>query len=282
MELLKKISEITKILDNQKNLGKKIGFVPTMGYLHEGHKSLIEKARKENDIVVVSVYVNPKQFAPGEDFDTYPRDIERDYKLCEELNVDYIFAPSDEEMYTAGFDTYVAPSPKMMNIMCGISRPIFFIGICTVVTKLFNIIKPDKAYFGEKDAQQLAIIKRMVKDFNIPIKIVGCPIVREEDGLAKSSRNVYLNEEERKIAPVLRESMLSALQLINDGERSAKVIFNHIADIINSKKYTEIDYVEIVNFDTFDKLETLSGNILIAMAVKVGTTRLIDNTTLTL
>lgn len=277
MKIIKSIQETKLILEKLKKNNKKIGLVPTMGYLHEGHESLIKKARLDNDIVVVSIYVNPTQFAPNEDFKNYPRDLERDSKICEKLGVDYIFYPSDEEMYAEGFSTFVTPLENMTNILCGITRPTHFKGVCTVVLKLFNIIEPNNAYFGEKDIQQLAIIKRMVKDFNIKVNVVGCPIIREQDGLAKSSRNVYLNEKERKVAPVLRKSIVSAVKLIENGEKNSATILEHIKNILNNEKYTKIDYVEILNFDTFAKIEEIKGNILIAMAVYIGKTRLIDN-----
>lgn len=277
MEVIRSIEDIRKIVYKNKFEGKKIALVPTMGFLHDGHKSLMKAARKDNDIVIVSVFVNPTQFGPNEDYDSYPRDIERDSKICESEGVDYIFTPDPEIMYPDGYSTFVLPGEHMTNILCGVSRPGHFRGVCTVLTKLFNIISPNNAYFGEKDIQQLGIIRRMVKDFNYDINIIGCPIVREDDGLAKSSRNVYLNSEEREIATVLRKSLLKADELIKSGEKDVLVIKNLIEDMINSEKYTRIDYVEIIDFDTFNKIEKVEDKTLIVMAVYVGKTRLIDN-----
>lgn len=277
MELIESIDSIRKILTKERSQGKKIGYVPTMGYLHEGHMSLIKSARENNDTVVVSIYVNPTQFGPDEDLENYPRDIERDSKICRDLGVDYIFYPSDKEMYPDGFSTFVTPSEKMTNILCGVSRPIHFRGVCTVLSKFFNILYPDNVYFGEKDIQQLAIVKRMVKDMNFDVNIHGCPIVREEDGLAKSSRNVYLNEKEREAATVLRRSILSGVEMLENGEMDIKVILSKIVSIINKEPLAKIDYVEILDFNTFDRIEKPVYDTLIAMAVYIGNTRLIDN-----
>lgn len=277
MELIESIDSIRKILTKERSQGKKIGYVPTMGYLHEGHMSLIKSAIENNDTVVVSIYVNPTQFGPDEDLENYPRDIERDSKICRDLGVDYIFYPSDKEMYPDGFSTFVTPSEKMTNILCGVSRPIHFRGVCTVLSKFFNILYPDNVYFGEKDIQQLAIVKRMVKDMNFDVNIHGCPIVREEDGLAKSSRNVYLNEKEREAATVLRRSILSGVEMLENGEMDIKAILSKIVSIINKEPLAKIDYVEILDFNTFDRIEKPVYDTLIAMAVYIGNTRLIDN-----
>ena len=248
-----------------------------MGCLHEGHKSLIDKAVANNDIVVVSIFVNPIQFGPGEDYDKYPRDLKADASLCESAGVDYVFAPEAEQMYPDGYSTFVVPSEKMTDIMCGKSRPGHFRGVCTVLTKLFTIVGPTRAYFGEKDIQQLAIVKRMVKDFNLPLEIIGCPIIREEDGLAKSSRNMYLSPKEREAATILRKSLLSAKDMVEGGEKSPEKIYNKVIEVIKSEELARVDYVELVDFDTFDRIDTLAETNLIAMAVYIGNTRLIDN-----
>lgn len=274
-KLIESISSMREVLKECR--GKKIALVPTMGCLHEGHRSLMKKAREENDLVVVSVFVNPTQFGPGEDYDSYPRDIDTDLAICKAEGVDYVFHPSDREMYPEGFSTYVVPGENMTNIMCGISRPIHFRGVCTVLSKLFNIVKPDKAYFGEKDIQQLAIVKRMVKDMNFDIDIIGCPIVREADGLAKSSRNKYLNDKEREAAVVLRESLLVADQMISEGEKDAVKIKAAVIERISEENLARIDYVELLDFDTFERKSKIEGNMLLGMAVYIGNTRLIDN-----
>ncbi len=277
MKVIRRIEEIVEITRKIKADGYSLGMVPTMGCLHEGHKSLIKKAVDNNDKVVVSVFVNPTQFGPDEDYESYPRTLEADAKLCEEIGADYIFHPEPEEMYPEGYSTFVVPSEKMTNILCGITRPGHFRGVCTVLTKLFNIIRPDRAYFGEKDIQQLAIVKRMVTDFNFGIDIIACPIVREDDGLAKSSRNTYLNAEERQAATVLRRSILEGKKLIDSGVLIKEEVLKTIKSVIESEKLARIDYVEIIDFDTFDQVDLIKDNTLIAMAVYIGKTRLIDN-----
>ncbi|KGF13102.1 pantoate--beta-alanine ligase [Peptostreptococcus sp. MV1] len=277
MKVIRRIEEIVEITRKIKADGYSLGMVPTMGCLHEGHKSLIKKAVDNNDKVVVSVFVNPTQFGPDEDYESYPRTLEADAKLCEEIGADYIFHPEPEEMYPEGYSTFVVPSEKMTNILCGITRPGHFRGVCTVLTKLFNIIRPDRAYFGEKDIQQLAIVKRMVTDFNFGIDIIACPIVREDDGLAKSSRNTYLNAEERQAATVLRRSILEGKKLIDSGVLIKEDVLKTIKSVIESEKLARIDYVEIIDFDTFDQVDLIKDNTLIAMAVYIGKTRLIDN-----
>ncbi len=253
-----------------------MGLVPTMGYLHEGHKSLIDRAVKENDRVVVSDFVNPIQFGVNEDLSTYPRDIEADKKLCEAAGADLIFHPTPEEMYAADFSTYVEMQ-KVSEGLCGKSRPTHFRGVCTVVNKLFNIVMPDRAYFGEKDAQQLAVIRRMVRDLNIDIEIVGCPIIRESDGLAKSSRNTYLNEAEREAALVLSKAVFAGKKMMEEGERDAKEVLSAMRGIIEAEPLARIDYVEMVDADSIEPLERAEGRVLTAMAVYIGKTRLIDN-----
>jgi len=248
-----------------------------MGYLHEGHESLIKRAVAENDEVVVSIFVNPMQFGPTEDLASYPRDLKADSKLCENAGAKLIFHPEPEEMYDSGFCSYVDMN-GLTDALCGLSRPIHFRGVCTVVNKLFNIVAPDKAYFGEKDAQQLAVVKRMVKDLNMDIEIVGCPIIREEDGLAKSSRNTYLSSESRKSAVILSKAIFMGKKMIEDGERNANNVIDAMKDMINSVPLTNIDYVEIVDVNTMKSIDVIAGEILCAIAVNVGNeARLIDN-----
>lgn len=275
MKLVKTIKEIRKIVSEWKKEGLTIGFVPTMGYLHEGHQSLIKNAL-ENDKVIVSIFVNPIQFGPGEDFATYPRDIDRDIEKCSEAGADLIFAPLPEEMYLNDFSTFVDMTGPTDDL-CGKARPGHFKGVCTVVNKLFNIVAPDKAYFGEKDAQQLAVIKRMVRDLNINIKIIGCPIIREKDGLAKSSRNTYLSVEERKAALVINKALTSGKNMIQNGEKNPDKIVSAITSVINEEPLAKIDYIKIVDADTISAVSEINENILVAAAVYIGKTRLIDN-----
>ncbi|GGK24608.1 pantothenate synthetase [Caldalkalibacillus thermarum] len=257
----------------------KIGFVPTMGYLHDGHLSLVKEARKECDVVVMSIFVNPLQFGENEDFDRYPRDLERDKALAREHGVDYLFVPDVNEMYPQHPLTSVSVS-TITEVMCGASRPGHFTGVATVVTKLFNIIQPDYAYFGLKDAQQVAVIQQMVKDLNIPVTIKPCPIVREKDGLAMSSRNVYLSEEERKQALYLYKSLREAKALVEGGERNTDRIKTRMEKMLRSQPLIEIDYIDIRSFPELKSLESLhglKGQVIVAVAVKIGRTRLIDN-----
>ena len=276
MNILKTISEVRNEVKNWRKQGLSVGLVPTMGYLHEGHKSLIERACKENDKVVVSVFVNPTQFGPGEDLATYPRDIQRDAALCEDAGAALIFNPEPEEMYFDDFHTYVTME-SLSDELCGKTRPIHFRGVCTVVSKLFHIVAPDRAYFGQKDAQQLAIIKRMVRDLNFDIEIVGSPIVREADGLAKSSRNTYLNPEERKAALVLSRAVRLGQELIQKGERNADVIVEKMKQLIEEEPLAKIDYVQAVDAISIQPVAEIKGTVLVAMAVYIGKTRLIDN-----
>lgn len=276
MKISGSISEVRQIVKEWRKEGLTVGFVPTMGYLHEGHKSLIDKAVKENDRVVVSVFVNPIQFGPTEDLASYPRDLERDAKLCEEAGANLIFHPEKEEMYFDDFSSFVEVQGVSKGL-CGKSRPIHFRGVCTVVTKLFNIVKPDRAYFGQKDAQQLAVVKRMVRDLNMDIEIIGCPIIREEDGLAKSSRNTYLSPEERKAAVILSKSLKLGKEAIEAGERDSKKIIDIITNNINTEKLAKIDYVEIVDPLSIENIDKIENSALVAMAVYIGKTRLIDN-----
>ena len=274
MQVTKTVEETRKQIKQWKKEGKTIGLVPTMGFLHEGHASLIRKCREQNDIVVVSDFVNPTQFGPNEDLEAYPRDFERDSKLCESLGADLIFAPSPEDMYHhphafVSIDT-------LSETLCGKTRPIHFKGVCTVVTKLFHIVAPDRAYFGEKDAQQLAIIRKMVKDLNFDIEIVGCPIVREEDGLAKSSRNTYLNDKERQAALCLSRAVKTGKEVIYTGA-DAKEVLNPMKAIIEAEPLARIDYVMMVDALTMQPIEKADRDVLVAMAVYIGKTRLIDN-----
>lgn len=259
-----------------KNQGLTVGLVPTMGYLHEGHQSLIKKAVEENDRVVVSVFVNPIQFAPNEDLETYPRDLEADKRLCDSTGADLIFHPTPEEMYPDGFSTHIQMD-NLTKELCGKTRPTHFGGVCTVVGKLFNIVQPDKAYFGQKDAQQLAIIKRMVRDLNFDIEIVGCPIIREPDGLAKSSRNTYLNADERKAALILSKAIKLGEEMVEGGERNAQTIIKAMTDKINTEPLARIDYVNVVDALSIEPLDVVKGEVLVAIAVYIGKTRLIDN-----
>ncbi|MCB5868368.1 pantoate--beta-alanine ligase [Faecalicatena fissicatena] len=274
MQVTKTVEETRKQIKQWKKEGKTIGLVPTMGFLHEGHASLIRKCREQNDIVVVSDFVNPTQFGPNEDLEAYPRDFERDSKLCESLGADLIFAPSPEDMY---HDPHAFVSiDTLSETLCGKTRPIHFKGVCTVVTKLFHIVAPDRAYFGEKDAQQLAIIRKMVKDLNFDIEIVGCPIVREEDGLAKSSRNTYLNDKERQAALCLSRAVKTGKEVIYIGA-DAKEVLNPMKAIIEAEPLARIDYVMMVDALTMQPIEKADRDVLVAMAVYIGKTRLIDN-----
>lgn len=276
MKVVGTIKEVRELVKEWKKNGETVGFVPTMGYLHEGHGSLITKARENNDKVVVSIFVNPMQFGPTEDLDSYPRDLEKDSKFCESLGADLIFHPEPEEMYHEDFSSYVDMS-VLTEELCGLSRPVHFRGVCTVVTKLFNIVQPDNAYFGQKDAQQLAIIKHMVQDLNMDINVVGCPIVREEDGLAKSSRNTYLSPEERKSALILSKTVKLAKELIDAGEKDADVVVAKMKENIETEPMAKIDYVKAVNGLTMQQQKEIKAPMLIAMAVYIGKTRLIDN-----
>ena len=276
MEILTTIKETRDKVKEWKAQGLKVALVPTMGYLHEGHRSLIDRAHKENDKVVVSIFVNPMQFGPNEDLDAYPRDLDRDAAICEAGGVDIIFHPSVEEMYGPDFQSY-ADMHVLPEKLCGASRPVHFRGVQTVVSKLFHIIPAQRAYFGQKDAQQLAIIRRMVIDMDFDIEIIGCPIIREDDGLAKSSRNTYLSEEERKQAVILNHSLNNGMEAIEAGEKDAAKIKQIITDNLNTCPLAKIDYVEVVSFDTIQPIEKVEGAVLIAIAVYIGTTRLIDN-----
>lgn len=276
MELVTTVEEVRSRVKQWKKEGLTVGLVPTMGYLHDGHKSLIVRAVKENDRVVVSDFVNPTQFGENEDLGSYPRDIERDSKLCEEAGAALIFHPAPEEMYAPDYCTFVDMN-KLTDVLCGKTRPIHFSGVCSVVSKLFNIVTPDRAYFGQKDAQQLAVIRRMVWDLNFGIEIVGCPIVREPDGLALSSRNTYLNTEERKAALVLSQALKLGKDMMESGETDAVKIRKAMVEHIEKEPLARIDYVEIVDADSLECVQKIENKVLTAMAVYIGNTRLIDN-----
>lgn len=276
MIICKRISEVREILKGQREKGSRISLVPTMGYLHRGHLTLVEEAKRDGAFVVMTIFVNPLQFGPKEDFSSYPRDLERDAKLAEEAGVDILLNPEVEEMYPSKNLTHVEVG-ELGDSLCGASRPGHFRGVTTVVSKLFHIVQPDRAYFGQKDFQQYLIIRRMVRDLNFPIEIIAVPIVREEDGLALSSRNVYLSPEQRTEALVLNRSLQAAEEWIRDGERRAEVIEERIKEKIRSESSGEIDYVEIRSAETLGKAIDINELVVIALAVRFGATRLIDN-----
>lgn len=274
--IVKTIEEVRAQVKAWRAEGLTVGLVPTMGYLHEGHQSLIARSVAENDRTVVSDFVNPIQFGPTEDLATYPRDIERDAALCESTGANLIFHPEADEMYAPDFCTYV-DMDHLTKGLCGKTRPIHFRGVCTVVSKLFHIVQPDRAYFGQKDAQQLAVIRRMVRDLNMPLTIVGCPIIREEDGLAKSSRNTYLSAEERKAALCLSRGLNKGKAAVEAGETDAEKVKAIITAEIEAEPLSRIDYVEIVDWNNLEPVGSTEGSILAAVAVYIGKTRLIDN-----
>jgi pantoate--beta-alanine ligase len=276
MKVISTIMEMQAIINKHKLQEKSIGFVPTMGFLHEGHLTLLNKARQDNDIVVLSIFVNPLQFGPKEDFAEYPRDLDRDRALAESEMVDFLFHPSVEEMYPN------EPSVKVnvrdrTDVLCGKSRPGHFDGVATVITKLFNIIMPTRAYFGKKDAQQVAVLEGLVSDFNIPVELIAVDIVREIDGLAKSSRNVNLLPKERQEAPILYHSLQAAVAAINEGERNPAKLISMISEMITNESTGTIDYVQIYSYPQLKQLEKLEGTIIIALAVNFTKVRLIDN-----
>ena len=276
MKIVTTIKEVREQVAQWRAEGRTVGLVPTMGYLHEGHQSLMQHSVHDNDRTVVSDFVNPTQFGPDEDYESYPRDIQHDAKKCDEAGADLIFLPSVEEMYPGGFCSFVDMN-GLTKGLCGASRPIHFRGVCTVVTKLFNIVQPDRAYFGQKDAQQLSVIRRMATDLNQNLKIIGVPIVREDDGLAKSSRNTYLTPELRAEAPVLNRALQKGKAAIEAGETSSEIVRQIITDEINTAPNADIEYVEIVDWNNLEPTPSTEGSILAAVAVRFGTTRLIDN-----
>lgn len=277
MEIVKDIETLQQKLSLLAN--KTVGFVPTMGYLHEGHLSLVEEARKENNIVVMSIFVNPLQFGPNEDFDEYPRDEQRDIDIAKKHGVDFLFFPSVEEMYTKKRNITMHVHDQA-NVLCGRSRPGHFDGVVTVLTKLFHIVNPKNAYFGMKDAQQLAIIKTFVNELNFPVNIIGINTIRESDGLAKSSRNVYLKDNERREALVLYNSLQHGQQLIVDGIKNADMIVNEVETILQ-KSHGEVDYVELLNYPSLEKTDEINETVVLAVAVRFASARLIDNFILT-
>ncbi|WP_258360637.1 pantoate--beta-alanine ligase [Moorella sulfitireducens (nom. illeg.)] len=276
MEVLTTIAAIRNFVMAARRQGKSIGLVPTMGYLHEGHLALARKAREQNDVVIMSIFVNPTQFGPGEDLECYPRDLERDQKLAAGAGVDAIFAPGAEEMYPPGYATYVQVE-GLTEVLCGASRPGHFRGVATVVSKLFNIVQPDRAYFGLKDYQQAVVIKRLARDLNFPVDIITIPTVREADGLALSSRNKYLSPDERRWALALYRALNTGAALIRSGERRAAVVRDAMAQEILSRPRTRIDYVAVNDAETLEPLDEIRGRVLLALAAWVGETRLIDN-----
>ncbi len=276
MKVVKTVKEVREIVSAWRKEGLSVGLVPTMGYLHEGHQSLIGKSAEQNDRTVVSVFVNPIQFGPNEDLEAYPRDLDRDIRKVEEAGGDLIFNPEPAEMYPGHFTSFI-DTTETTELLCGAVRPVHFRGVCTVVGKLFNIVCPDRAYFGQKDAQQLATIRRFVRDLNFPLEIVACPIVREADGLAKSSRNTYLNAEERQAALILSKSLKKGQEAIAGGERDAQTVVGIITESLKSEPLARIDYVEVVDFENIQRISKIEGETLVAIAVYIGKTRLIDN-----
>lgn len=276
MKVITTIQEMQAEILKLKSQSKSIGFVPTMGYLHEGHLTLLKRARVENDIVVLSIFVNPLQFGPTEDFSTYPRDFERDQSLAECEGTDYLFYPSTDEMYPH-FSSVRIVVQERTDVLCGKSRPGHFDGVATVLTKLFNIVMPTRAYFGKKDAQQVAVVEGLITDFNFPIELIPVDIIREEDGLAKSSRNVHLLPEERSSAKVLYKSLVAAKEAIEAGEKNPQTIKNLVSNIITSETKGHIDYVEVYSYPQLKAKENINGTCIIALAVKFSKVRLIDN-----
>ena len=276
MKVVKTIKEVREIVSSWRRDGLTVGLVPTMGYLHEGHQSLISKSVSENDRTVVSVFVNPIQFGPNEDLEAYPRDLKRDMEAVEAVGGDLIFNPEPAEMYPSHFTSFI-DTTETTELLCGAVRPVHFRGVCTVVGKLFNIVTPDRAYFGQKDAQQLATIRRFVRDLNFGLEIVPCPIVREADGLDKSSRNTYLSPAERNAALILSKSPALGKKAVDEGERDASKVVSIITESLQTEPLARIDYVEVVDFENIQRVETISGETLVAIAVYIGKTRLIDN-----
>lgn len=276
MKTLTRVAEMQTAAAGLRGAGKRLGFVPTMGALHEGHLALVRRARQETDVTAVSIFVNPAQFGPDEDYRSYPRDLERDSALLRGEGVDLLFAPPVEQIYPAGFQTYATVEPVGAPLE-GQSRPGHFRGVATVVLKLFNIVQPDRAYFGQKDAQQCAVVRQLVRDLHLPVEIVVCPIVREPDGLAMSSRNAYLDPDERQAARVLYQSLCRARELMQGGERRAAVIAGEMRKLIEQEPRARLDYVAAVDADTFEPVERIGGRLVIPLAVRVGRARLLDN-----
>jgi len=276
MKVITTIKDMQQEMKKEKQLGRSIGFVPTMGYLHEGHATLLGGARTENEVVALSIFVNPTQFGPNEDFDTYPRDFERDERVAKEANVDYLFYPSVEEMYKPSRSVAITVTDRV-DVLCGQKRPGHFDGVATVLTKLFHIVTPDRAYFGKKDAQQVAVVDGLIEDFNFPVELRAVDTVREADGLAKSSRNVYLTDKEREEAPVLFKSLQSALQLLESGEKHVEIIKQAIRKEIEQYTSGKVDYIEVYTYPELKTIKQAAGKIIIALAVQFSKARLIDN-----
>ncbi|TYR79933.1 pantoate--beta-alanine ligase [Priestia megaterium] len=276
MKVIKTIKDMQALVQQLRRDGQSIGFVPTMGFLHEGHCSLMQRARKENDVVVLSIFVNPTQFGPNEDFDTYPRDFERDEQIALKEGVDYLFYPSVEEMYKENPSVSISVINRV-DVLCGAKRAGHFDGVATILTKLFHIVSPHRAYFGKKDAQQVAVVHGLIKDFNFPVELVAIDTVREEDGLAKSSRNVYLTEAERTQAPVLYKSLRQAVEKINQGETNPDRLKEIISANIQAYTSAEIDYVEVYSYPELQPVTTVTGQVILAVAVQFSKARLIDN-----
>ncbi|HEY4551352.1 MAG TPA: pantoate--beta-alanine ligase [Bacillus sp. (in: firmicutes)] len=276
MKVVNTITELQELIKHEKSQHHSIGLVPTMGFLHEGHRALLKRARQENEMIVLSVFVNPLQFGPNEDLANYPRDFDRDQKVAEEVGVDILFHPSVQEMYPNELSITMQVH-KRTNVLCGKSRPGHFDGVVTVLTKLFHLVQPNKVYFGKKDAQQVAVVDSLVNDLNFPLQIVAVDTVREHDGLAKSSRNVYLTEEERAQAPILYRSLQRGLELIRAGEKNPESVISCIADMIHAETTGEVDYVSMLSYPNLEKVELINGDYIIALAVKFSKARLIDN-----
>lgn len=278
VKIFNDIDSLKSYLKELRQKGKSIGFVPTMGYLHEGHGSLIKASYAREDHTVLSIYVNPTQFGPAEDLDAYPRDIDRDIEVAKACGADILFFPNDEVMYPEGYATYVEVE-NLTETLCGASRPSHFKGVTTIVTKLFNIVKPDRAYFGQKDAQQSLVIKRMAADLNMDVEVVVCPIVREDDGLAMSSRNTYLTPRQRQQATILSKSLKRAAEMLQSGVLDSTTILEEMKAMIEAQAEANLDYIQVVSERTLKPIEKVNENALIAVAVKFGKTRLIDNLT---
>ncbi|MBY0063187.1 MULTISPECIES: pantoate--beta-alanine ligase [Priestia] len=276
MKVITTIKDMQQEMKKEKQLGHSIGFVPTMGYLHEGHATLLGAARTENEVVVLSIFVNPTQFGPNEDFDTYPRDFERDERVAKEANVDYLFYPSVEEMYKSSRSVAITVTDRV-DVLCGQKRPGHFDGVATVLTKLFHIVTPDRAYFGKKDAQQVAVVDGLIEDFNFPVELRAVDTVREADGLAKSSRNVYLTDKEREEAPVLFKSLQTALQLLESGEKHVEILKQTIRKEIEQHTSGKVDYIDVYTYPELKTIKQAAGKIIIALAVQFSKARLIDN-----
>ncbi len=276
LDVVTRIDELRALLDRVRASGRRVGFVPTMGYLHEGHLSLMRAARAADEVVAVSIFVNPLQFAPQEDLASYPRDLERDLALCTSVGVEVVFAPPVEEMYPQPIATTVSVA-GVSERMEGAARPTHFAGVATVVAKLFGIVGPCRAYFGEKDYQQLAVVRRMAADLSLPVEVVGCPIVREPDGLAMSSRNVYLDPEERAVAPVLHRALLEGASVVQAGERDGEVVAARMAEVITAEPLCRLDYAEVVDAATLQPCRRLVGEVRLLVAARLGTPRLLDN-----